>query len=99
MDARSLALVPLPAKELLDGAINLRLEYDRTRRELLSILRMETDTPYGAWMAMRDHETELLRERVDTAESVIKVLQQGGNADENIRAWRQAVYKHERRTA
>lgn len=74
MDQRALTLVPVAAAELLDGAIDMRLEHDRIKRALIEMLRSESDTPYSDWCDMRTHEAIDLRARVGELEAIVQRL-------------------------
>lgn len=98
METQGLTLVPVAAKELLDGVINLRLELDRARYDLWALARRESDTPLGDLLRLRDHEADLLRDVHEAASEVIERLRTNRPATDEIRAWRQAVGIYERTT-
>lgn len=99
MDDRSLALVPVAAKELLDAAIDTKRELIVLQAEMTELAQRESDTPLSALWELRRHEAVLLREVHETACVVIERLRKGQRADDEHRAWRQAVGRWERRTA
>jgi hypothetical protein len=97
--ARALTVVPVAARELLDDAIDTRMERDRLRRELHELIRRESETPWADRLAMLNHEADLLRVVHAESEALIAALRRQQPADDLYRAWRQAVGRYERRTA
>ena len=99
LDTRALTVVPVAAAELLEGVVELRLELDRTRSLLHELVRRDSPTPWADVVALQNHEAKALGLVAETAASVIGKLSAGQNADEEFRAWRQAVGRYERRAA
>lgn len=98
LDDRALTAIPIAAAELLDKAIDIAQELTTTRHELTQLVRRESDTPLGDLLRLRDHQADLLRDVHERATHVIEQLQRGQQAEDAHRAWRQAVYRYERRT-
>jgi hypothetical protein len=91
-------VVPVAAKELLDGAIDQAQELAVTRYELISLISRESDTPWADLLAARNHDALTLREVHECAEELIGRLRSNQSCDDEYRAWRQAVGRYERRT-
>lgn len=99
LQQQQLAVVPVAAKELLDGAIDLRLERDRLAHQLIEITSRESDTPVGDLLRLREHQADVLVEVHEAATDLISHLRRGMPSDDEYRTWRQAVGRYDRRTA
>lgn len=98
LDRHGLVPVRRNQAELLDKAIDLRLELDRSHRLLRDLAADQGDGSMADLLLVMRHRLELVEERYRTAEAVIKALQHGHAGHAEIAAWKRATHQHTRST-
>lgn len=93
-----LVAVPAAARELLEHAVDDRLELDRCRRLLKDTAGTQGDRSMPDLIAVLQHRLQLVELRYQTAEKVIHALRRGDTAAREIQAWEIATNSHIRRS-
>lgn len=90
-------VVPLAAAELLKVEVPVAERLVVAEETLRQLIAEESETPMGDLLRYREHEAVYLRDVAASAAAVIAALQQGQKAEDEIRDWRQAVFRYDRR--
>jgi hypothetical protein len=99
LDARALAVVPVAAAELLDAEVPVAERLAVVSEQLHQMAALESDTPLGDLLRLRQHEADRLLEVHHAAEKLIALMPKRHQTEAAYAEWRKAVYRYERRSA
>lgn len=99
LDSRALTVVPVAAAELLDEKVELAERLVFVSEQLRQLVDLESETPMGDLLRLRDHDADRLLEVHHAAEKLIALMPKRHQAEAAHTEWRKAVYRYERRTA
>lgn len=99
LDQRALTVVPVAAAELLEAEVSVAERLAVCAEQLHQLAALESETPMGDLLRLRDHDADRLLEVHHAAEKLIALMPKRHQTQAAYENWRKAVYRYERRSA